>query len=81
MLKSRRMETARDLIEHHLLIQMGNKFEEELFMDEESLENPIDYFKAVFDDEMTQLVADETNLYYVQCDVAKGCIGTMEIEI
>ena len=30
---------------------------------------------------MTQLIADQTNLYSVQCDVAKGSVGTTKTEI
>ena len=61
--------------------QIANKFKGELFVDEDSFESPIDYFKAFSDDGMIQLIADETNLYSVQCDVAKGSVGTTRIEI
>ena len=61
--------------------QMSNKFKGGLFVDEESLHHLVDAFKAFIDDEMTQLVADEMNLYSLQSDVAKGRIGTTKIKI
>ncbi len=45
------------------------------------LENPIDYFKAFFDNGMIQSIADNTNLYATQCDLRKGSVGTSKVEI
>ena len=60
---------------------MSSKFKGDLHVDSRGLENPIDFFKAFFDDDMTQLIADQTNLYSVQCDLVKGSIGTTKSEI
>ena len=61
--------------------QMSSKFKGDLHVDSRGLENPIDFFKAFFDDDMTQLIADQTNLNSVQCDLVKGSIGTTKSEI
>ena len=42
----------------------------------------IDLFqKRLFDDEMINLICEETNLYSAQCNVNKGAIGTCKDEI
>ena len=61
--------------------RMSTEFEGYTHVAEGNLENPIDYFKAFFSDEMTELIAEQTNLYSVQCDVAKGSVGTSKTEI
>jgi len=61
--------------------QMSSEFKGYVHVDEGSLKTPIDYFKAFFNDETTQLIADQTNLYSVQYDVAKGSFGTTKTEI
>ena len=61
--------------------QMSGEFKGNLEVKEGGLHNPIDYFKSFMDDEMTQLIADQTNLYSVQCDVVKGSIATTKTEV
>ena len=61
--------------------RMSTEFKGYTHVAEGNLENPIDYFKAFFSDEMTELIAEQTNLYSVQCDVAKGSVGTSKTEI
>jgi len=61
--------------------QMSSEFKGYVHVDEGSLKTPIDYFKAFFNDETTQLIADQTNLYPVQYDVAKGSFVTTKTEI
>ena len=64
-----------------LLPRMSTEFKGYTDVAEGNLENPIDYFKAFFSDEMTELIPEQTNLYSVQCDVAKGSVGTSKTEI
>ena len=61
--------------------RMSTECKEYTDVAEGNLENPIDYFKAFFSDEMTELIPEQTNLYSVQCDVAKRSVGTSKTEI
>lgn len=60
---------------------MGHTFNENTNVDIEGIENPIEYFKKFFSDEMIQLICDQTNLYSTQSNIVRRSIGTTKGEI
>ena len=64
MLICQSMSIVREQIQHHHL-RLSSEFKGYIHVDERSLKNPIDYFKAFFIDEMTQLIADQTNFAFI----------------
>eukprot|EP00795_Rhopilema_esculentum_P009567 gene9567-17318_t len=47
----------------------------------DEVKTPLEYFKDFFDDDMISLIADQTNLYSAQNNIAKGSIATNSEEI
>ena len=54
---------------------------EQITPEVDEVKTPLEYFKDFFDDDMISLIADQTNLYSAQNDIAKGSIATNSEEI